>query len=882
MTPEEWKQIDELFDRLVDLPAEQQAIELREVCQGDKQLFDYLSAMLEADPAPPAILDASLDELSNLVVAPDPEQDVLVDGYRLIRQVGEGGMGIVYEARRDDGHFNKRVALKRIKRGMDTDDIVRRFRYERQILASLEHPNIARLIDGGVSDDRPYFVMEYVEGDSIMDYADARQLSVDDRLQLFGSVCGAVQYAHQNLVVHRDLKPSNILVNESGDVKLLDFGIAKLLHEDRDDLDPYSVVKTKTGRRVLTPAYASPEQLLGSPVTTSSDVYSLGVVLYELLTGMRPFENRDTVGSGGEVMVKPSTAISKSADSTEEISTSRSTTIDQLQRRLRGDIDTIVLKALQAEPERRYQSADQFLEDIKRHLAGLPVTARPDTFGYRTRKFLTRHRWGVSMAAIIGLLLIGFAVAMAYQQAQTAIERDTAEEVATFLESLFDASDPFAEERLDTLRVNTLLQRGVRQVEEGLVDEPLIQARMLHIIGRVNGRLGLNEEALPLLEQALSIRREFSGDNHSDVAETLVDLGDVHYAMGAYDAALEHFSGALEIRQEVYRSENPLVAEALSKRGLALHTIGEHNEAGIAFREALRIQQATLGEVHPEVAITLSTMASLLDDQGDYAAAESLHTTSLSMRRVLYGTQHPNVAMGLRNLGLFYRNRYEYDNAEPLLEEAIAINRAILGETHPHLITDLNTLASVLRQKRDYDRADTLFAEVLALRREYLGPDHPDVSITLDSYARVLKEKGEYLRAEELQAEAIEIARKTYGDEHLSIAITTGGLASILNASGDYGRALPAYQKSLALYESLLGADHPNVAVLRSNTAGCLTKLGRYTEAEPLLIKSYGILEPAFGLDHRLTQSTILYLVSLYEAWPRAELHAKYSAMVKG
>ena len=887
MTHEEWKRVDALFARLIDLPPEQQRKELEKACEGNPALFDYVDALLKADPSPPSILEASLEELTELVgPSTETENTEFVNAYRLTRKIGEGGMGVVFEAERADGQFEQRVAVKRIKRGMDTVEIVRRFRYERQILASLEHPNIARLLDGGVNDDRPYFVMEFVEGKPITDYADDLRLDIDARLALFSSVCSAVQHAHQRLVVHRDLKPSNILVTPSNEVKLLDFGIAKLLSEDpiaHGAGVPISAIETKTGRQVLTPAYASPEQLNGEAVTTASDVYSLGVVLYELLTGQRPFEKRDAETSNTSA-TRPSTAISKNTDrkpsTIDEISQKRSSTSVQLQRRLRGDLDTIVLEALQPEAERRYQSAEQFLDDIKRHLAGLPVQARPDTFGYRTGKFLRRHKLPVTLAVAIVALLLGFAVLMAYQQRQTALERDTAEEVAGFLESMFDASDPFAEERLDTLRVNALIQRGAAQIEKSLEDQPLVQARMQHIIGRVSGRLGMHDEALPLLEQALETRRTLLGDDHLDVAETLIERGDLLYAEGEYERSEASFREALGIRRATFSEDHPLVAEAMSKRGQAQHALGKLDEADASFRSALAIQQQVLGDEHAEVATTMSTLASLLEDRGEYAEAESLHTASLAMRRNLYGRQHPTIAVGLKNLAIFLRSMNRYEDAEPFLREAIDIDRAILAPRHPNLITDLNILASILRSKGDYEGAEAIFEEVLAARREVLGSDHPDVSITLDSYARVLKDKGDYAGAERLQREAIAIARKAYGDRHMSIAVTTGSLASILRAAGQPERALPAYREALDLFEEFFSPEHPNAAVLRSNLAGCLTDLGQYAEAESLLLKSYDVLLSAYDQEHRLTQSTIRYLVTLYEAWGRSEPAERYQAMV--
>ncbi|NND71559.1 MAG: serine/threonine protein kinase [Rhodothermales bacterium] len=878
MNKELWQQVEDLFNQIADLQPDEQMHALAEACKDNRELYDRVAAMLAADRSGSSVLDASIDQLAGIMEDSNEKTSYgSVDSYRLTRKVGSGGMGVVYEAERDDDQFTRRVAIKRIKRGMDTEEIIRRFRNERQILANLNHPNIARLLDGGIHDDTPYFVMEYVDGTSITEYADTNKMDVTARLVLFQSVCSAVQHAHRNLVVHRDLKPSNILVTSEGDVKLLDFGIAKVLEADQ------GADETRTGQRAMTPAYASPEQMRGESVTTSTDVFSLGVVLFELLTGRRPFSSADR--DPRSEPVKPSTVVTRPPGgdqvSSVVLSQARSTTESRLSKRLRGDLDTIVLKALQAEPERRYQSADQFLDDIKRHLAGLPVAAQPDTFGYRAGKFVRRHRLAVGVSSFLVMLIVAFAVAMAYQQQRTAVERDTAREVASFLESMFDSADPYAEERLDTLRVHTLLERGADQVNEGLRNQPEVQARMLNIIGRVNARIGRNSGALPMLQQALTIRTDIHGKDHLDVAETHLNLGDVHYALGSYEAADSSFSEALRIRQALLSGSDPLVAEAMSRKGQTQHRIGNLGVADSLYQGALHIQQSETGDTG-DAAVTMSTLASLYDDQGEYAKAESLHVVSLEMRRRVYDENHPAISLGLRNLAIFLRNRNRYDEAEPVIREAIGITRASLGPEHPNLVTDLNTLGGILRRKRDYVAADSIFAEVLDLRRRVLGSDHPDVSITLDSYARVMRELGEFDRAVAMQREAIAIARNVYGEEHMSIAITTGNLASILRASGDPVQALPSYREALSLYEKLFSPDHPNAAVLRSNTAGCLIELGRYAEAEQLLNKSYAVLVKSHGLDHRLTQSSIRYYVTLYKAWGRPDKESEYAAMIVG
>ncbi|HMB91641.1 MAG TPA: serine/threonine-protein kinase, partial [Rhodothermales bacterium] len=427
MTPERWQQVKDLFLDVLDQPQNQRVTYLRAACDGDDDLRQHVEALLDGQQAPPTILEQSAAEA--LVLTEDPLFDTHLGPYRLIRLLGRGGMGSVYLAERDDGQFEQTVAIKVVRRGLDTEDILSRFRYERQILAALDHPHIAALYDGGMThDSRPYFVMEYVDGEPITAYCDRKRLSTNQRLALFRTVCRAVQHAHQNLIIHRDLKPSNILVTEEGTVKLLDFGIAKLLGEETDHTVPH----TRTGLRLMTPEYAAPEQVLCKAITTATDSYQLGVLLYELLTGLRPYQITQRVQQEIERVIleeeptRPSTALAL-ADTAAIASQARSTTQDRLRRRLTGDLDTIVLKALAKEPERRYNTVEQLAEDVRRHMAGLPVLAQPNAISYRMRKFIQRHRLGVAAATLVSLAVLLGMTGTLWQAQVAAAERDRAQ-----------------------------------------------------------------------------------------------------------------------------------------------------------------------------------------------------------------------------------------------------------------------------------------------------------------------------------------------------------------------------------------------------------------------------------------------------------------------
>ncbi len=635
ITPERWPDLEALLDHALDLPPDERAAFLEAVRADDPDLLEEVREVLRAGDRARTLLQDSgllLRWQHELPEVPDDEDDLAgttVGRYRLLEEIGRGGMGTVYHTERADGAFEQTVALKLVRRGMNSVAVVRRFRHERQVLAGLDHPHVARLLDGGRSDDgRPYFVMELVRGEPITDWANRRRLGVAARLRLFGQICQAVAFAHRNLVVHRDLKPSNILITAEGHVKLLDFGIAKLLTPNVAE-----ATLTQTGGLMLTPQYAAPEQLRGEAVTTATDVYALGVLLYELLAGQPPYRLATSSPAEWERVVgevqppRPSAAVTPEAPATHGLPP------DRLKRRLRGDLDTICLKALRKEPERRYASAEALGEDLGRHLAGLPVEARRDTAGYRMRKFMRRHRGAVAASAAV---VVAFLSLVGFYTWQLAAERDraqqeaaTAEQVTAFLAGVFEGANPFEGGSEDVTALE-LLEQGVEQVD-ALDGEPAVQTELLSVLGNVYSDLGRYDEARSLLERGLAQRRALWGAEHERIATNLNDVANVLVNAGAYAEAEPLFREVLARRRALHDGDHREVALSLNNLAAALEDREAEAEAEPLLREALAMWQRLLGEAHPGVAVSLNNLAGVLRKKGAYGEAEQLHREALAM-----------------------------------------------------------------------------------------------------------------------------------------------------------------------------------------------------------------------------------------------------------
>ena len=775
MTAERWRRVTEVFDSLIDVPIAERAAALEQLCGTEPIVRAEVEALLEAsDHAGQFMNEPARDYVAPILGAAsaavlDEPIPVRIGPFRIECEIGHGGMGTVYLAERDDDQFRHRVALKVARSAFADSHTARRFLDERQILAWLTHPNIASLVDGGVTDQgAPWFAMEYVEGMPIDRYCDEHRLDLNARLLLFAQVCDAVDHAHRKLVVHRDLKPGNILVTSSGQVKLLDFGIAKLL-----DPSPSSSNTASPTTRYLTPEYASPEQLRGDPVSIGTDVYALGVIFYRLLTGAHPHHNSgDSLAAWArrfsEAPPPPSATLGEDRTEPSRVpaATARSLTPAKLRRRLRGDLDAIALKALQPEPEQRYQSVEQLVSDVRRHLLGATVSARGGSAAYALRTFAKRHRVGVGSAAGLFVVLLSFGIVTAVQsrrikaQAERiATERDKAQHVASFLVNLFSEADPYRPESVSP-SLRDVLDRGAEQAEHDLASQPEVRAEMMFAMGRAYFGLGDLDRSARMLETATTLLRT-RGRESAELATTLNFLAQVRRHQRRAPAAESLYREVLLQRQRLLPAGDPAIILTLSGLGSALQAQGKHAEAERTLGDALVIERARRPNDPQTIAQLARNLAHSLRDQARFSEAEVLYREALTLHEQVFGREHPETANSMVNLGNVLRNLQRDEEAKRLLRSGVAIKARLLGERHWDVLGDELTLAELLTSRRSFGEADSLFARVLAAHRQTLPRGDRQIGDDLHGYGQLRLAMGDKRAAKAMLQEALDIFRKS-------------------------------------------------------------------------------------------------------------------------
>jgi len=821
----EWQRLAAAVERLLDLPPGERRAALDELPDEELALRSRIERALDAASADDGPLARPAAESWSGLLADSagaaPEAQAVGPGsrlgpWRLGEELGRGGMGTVYAATRDDGEFEQRVALKLLRFGFDEEATRARFLRERQILARLQHPGIAHLLDGGVAPDgRPYLVLERVAGETVTAWCDRRRLALEPRLRLFLQVVAAVDYAHRNLVVHRDLKPSNVLVTDDGQVKLLDFGIAKLLDDESGDA---ALTRTRHDAP-LTPQYAAPEQARGEATTTATDVYALGLLLCELVAGEPPYrvdgDSARAVERAIETAVPqpPSQLVRRGDDAA---AAARDTTRERLAHRLSGDLDAIALRALAREPERRYRSVGDLARDIEAHLDGRSISARRDSPPERAWRFVRRHPVGAAAGlAIVALTfasLVALAIALRSSAARLA-EAERASAIQRFLLDLFESADP-ARARGETLTVRELLDAGAARSDRDLAAQPKSRQAIVQTLGALYLDLGAWDRAAPLLDEALALAEREYGPRSIEAATALAAVGQLDYWRDDYARALERQDRALAIVSAAPGDHRAQLAGLLLDSGSTLRLLERHAEAEARQRRALELDRTLHGEASLEVAKDLAALVLTLHRDERDEEALPLAERAVEIRRAGLPADHPELADSLEGLGLALVGLGRGADAEAPLRETLDIRRRVYGDAHPQLLEALNSLASGLE-------SEAKFAESRALRQE-----------------------------------AVRVARRVLPAGSNSLATQVNNLAIVCYRLDDLGCAADGFREALAIWLPLDGERHPSVATARNNLGTVLLKLGRAAEAKPELELALEIRLATSGEESQLVAQT--------------------------
>lgn len=816
MQPDRLVLIERLFHEAEERHGEARASFLDEACDGDIGLRREVEALLRSAAVQSGALISPIAAVSNdILTGGHYEPGARIGPYEIIRLIGSGGMGAVYLVRRADAEYHQMVALKVIRSGMYQPEVVRRFRVERQILANLVHPNIARLLDGGITDQgSPYLVMEYVDGLPILDYCARHQPGIAQRLDMFRQVCNGVQCAHQNLVVHRDIKPANILVAADGTPKLLDFGIAKMLSPEPVTGEQEAL--TAYTERLMTPEYASPEQIRGEAVTTANDVYSLGVVLYELLTGRRAFRITKKSASDIERLIceseppKPSGVAENAA----------------LRRDIDGDLDNIVLKAIHKDSSRRYPSAHEMAEDVGRHLRGYPVLARGDDWPYRARKFIRRNRWPLTLAGVAAGLIVSFGIGMAVLARHAGEQRDQAEEVLAFMIGAFEQADPdkVAGKKPPTAR--EIIDQGVRGAGK-LANRPAVQVRLLESFGEVYERIGEWKLSGDLLRRALDIRRTLHGETDPLFGDALKRMTELERRLGNTESAAKLGAQLIGLRERILAPGHPKLAEARNTYALVLHEQGKLKEAEALFASALTTRDRLGSMPHLETAI-LSNLGGVNATMGDFDKAERYFRECLEIRRKTLGDTHTRIALVMGRLAAVLHGAGRLDEAETMARDSAAMYIKLYGHSNPEVNQSYVTLAEIRMERGDFDGAEEWIRRAADVYRQRGGVDPAGAAAALE------EQRGKFKDAERLYRAQVERLGKVERRNHHGYGPARAGLGRVLLAQGRIAEAEHEITEGVRVVLASLPPDSLGAARATASQASLEAARSRLTEAEAL------------------------------------------------
>jgi len=872
---QDWNFVKKVFNDALEISADIREEFVRKETKDKPDLFQTIIDMLDSEAAKDAnitqMISSNIKQLVSDKFEVKPGEKIGV--YELDSVIGEGGMGTVFKAKRVDAEFDSKVAIKVIHRQCLNSETLKRFKSERQILANLNHPNIARLIDGGTTDSGlPYLVMEYIEGKTLIDYCKEKRIGFKSRIKLFMQVCKAVNYAHQNLIVHRDIKPANILVTSDGQIKLLDFGVAKILNPDEYSK---SVAETQIEMRILTLENAAPEQVLGEKITTRTDVYALGTLLFQLLTEEKIFNLKEQYRKTFEKAIceqmptKPSKVISNTNSLVNvKIPEGHFLTLNAAKNKLKGDLDNIILKSLQKEPERRYQSVEQFYNDIDRYLNYYPVKAQPDQFLYLTKKFIQRHKLGVLFSSISVVFIIFFVGLLSVQnhtiknqiemiKEQTAIanmEAESAKQVSEYMLEIFSSSDPNENAGKDITALE-LLNKGKAKINK--LETPKVKARLLETLARIYQKLGSYQEATSLIEQSLEIYINTSDTTDLEMARVYYRLGEIQYELGEYDNAIQildrstKFYDTSDLLDE-YERTSPLIVraiiyseqqkykkakdldekilelvlrkftkksreagEAYTNLGAVLRHLGDLAGSEKMIRAGLAARISSLGNISLETGHSYNQLASTLSLQGKNKEAIEPALKGLKIRRSIYKTDHAEIAASLGNLAKIYSKLDMLDESETARRESIEILKRLFGYDHAYVAGSLSSLGLLLINKKDYENAERVFREALQIFQNTFSKDSPRLAYPLTGLGKLYIKQGNMSKALPLLLDAYQLREKGLPEDHVLTATTARFLGEALILTGNVERGNMYLNNALNIFEQQFGVNDSRTSEIR-------------------------------------------------------------------
>ncbi|MEZ4650039.1 MAG: serine/threonine-protein kinase [Candidatus Eisenbacteria bacterium] len=865
--------LDEILDEVLDLAESDVPAHLDRRCAGAPELRARIEAILDADRevtaeflrpavAAEAVQSAFTGDVpeGGPLSASDSAEELpagaSVGAWKIVREVGRGGMARVYLAERREESYEQRAAIKVIRRGVDRDEVQSRFLRERRILARLQHPGIAGLIDGGVmSDGTPWFAMEFVDGKQITEWSQARRLDVEGKVRVFLRVCEAVRYAHQNLVVHRDIKPSNIFVTANGDAKLLDFGIARLLEQDEEGTQTLTVA----GGRPMTPRYAAPEQLIGQAVTTATDIYGLGVVLYELLAGVSPFR-------------APGSSISEYQRLVLETEPARpSDLVDSVNESIDRDLDNIVLTAIAKRPEDRYASVEALASDLERWLHGLPVRATASTFRYRSSKFIRRNRplvfasaaatlaflvglaatrWQLPAAGIVIASLVGGLSYSSVQARKARAAAKRAEEIKHFLLRTFEVADPMRAQG-KPITVRELVDRGASQVETELADQPELRAEMLGVLGEIYVQLSLPESGLPLVEREIAVLKSLVKTPPARQGDALRRRGNLLIQAGRWSEAEADLRRASELHRRDLGPSSPEYAEDLDQLAGSVRVQSRASEAEALVRESLEIRRTVLGGWHPKVATSYNNLALMMRDAGRPIEAEALYRRAFEIRAGSLSAEDPTHFLTAINLSITLRQLGRIEEALALLDEMLSRFGPTFGEGHDLVVTARNTRAALYLDLERFAEAEAEFADILHFWEQRAGRSHPNAIMTVANLAFAQRGLGRVEESIATAREAIDLWRAQYGGAHVAMSNLLANLAKSLELDSRIDEAVTALDDALSISTKVRGAGHFDTATLKLSRAALARKMGRPADERRFLSEAIEVLNEVLPPSHR-------------------------------